>query len=429
MANKKNYVLSDIDINVAAEALEYCDPSDREEWVNMGMALKAEFGEIARDTWDQWSRKDNSYKLSSVNTRWKSFKRSGPGNIGIGTLIGKALSNGFKFDRSKVSTEDRERLDQERTKRLFLRKKEQAEEDRQIEIWRLKLSDFLISTMQTFDVEGSSEYLAKKKIAGMGVLFSNQPIIIVADQERDLLETWIGHDRYSEFFKIPKEERPKFRIMKKGVFAVPLFDIDGRLWNLQIINPSGKKIFFPGRKQGCFHVIGQIPAVGRFNICLAEGYANGACIHMALQCPVIIAFDSGNLLKVAKAFHDKYGNRINRFAICADDDQHLVRDGKKNVGMEKAKKAAEAVGGLVIAPVIDEAVDDDKDPLYDEAVKFVIDNQKCTISSVQRNLKVGYNRAARMLESMERNGIIGPMTNGVQRKVIDPNAKGAPSND
>lgn len=352
MTNKKNYVLSDIDLTVAAEALEYCDPSDREEWWSMGMALKAEFGESARDVWDQWSQKASNYKLSSVNSSWKSFKRSG---INIGTLIAKAQSNGFKFDRPKVTQEQREKLDHERKKRIALRKKEQIEDDRLIDIWRLKLSDFLISTVQNLDVEGNSDYLAKKKIAGMGVLFSTSPMVIVADQDKNLVETWIGHDRFTEFFAIPKEERPKFRMMKKGVFAVPLFDINGRLWNLQIIQPSGHKSFFPGRKQGCFHIIGQIPAVGRFNVCMAEGYANGACIHMALSCPVIIAFDSGNLMKVAKAFHDKYNNRINRFAICADDDQHLVREGKKNVGMEKAWDAAEAVGGLVIAPLIDKA--------------------------------------------------------------------------
>lgn len=357
MTNKKNYVLSDIDLTVAAQALEYCDPSDYDEWINMGMALKAEFGESAYDAWDQWSQKDSSYKLSSVNTSWKSFKRGG---INIGTLIAKALSNGFKFDRREVSQEERERLDQERKKRLSLRKKEQIEVDRIIDIWRLKLSDFLISTVQELDFEGSSDYLARKKVAGFGVLFSKQPMVIVADQERDLVETWVGHEQYTKFFQIPKEERPKFRIMKKGVFAVPLLDIDGRLWNLQIIQPSGHKSFFPGRKQGCFHIIGQIPAVGRFNVCMAEGYANGACIHMALSCPVIIAFDSGNLLKVAKAFHEKYNKRINSFAMCADDDQHLVKEGKKNVGMEKARKAAEAVGGLVIAPLIDKAVKGDQ---------------------------------------------------------------------
>lgn len=429
MTNKKNYVLSDIDINVAASALEYCDPSDREEWINMGMALKAEFGESARDIWDQWSQKDSSYKVSSVNTSWKSFKKSG---ISIGSLIAKALSNGFKFDRQEVSQEDREKLDQERKKRLKLRKKEQAEEDQLIEIWRLKLSDFLTSTMQNLDVEGNSDYLVKKKLAGIGVLFSNQPMIIVADQERDLVEIWSGHDRYTKFFDIPKEERPKFRIMKKGVFAVPLLDINGRLWNLQIIQPSGHKSFFPGRKQGCFHIIGQIPAVGRFNVCMAEGYANGVCIHMALGCPVIIAFDSGNLLKVAKAFHDKYNNRINRFAICADDDKHLLLEGKKNVGMEKAQKAAEAVGGLMIAPLIDQTVvdgDDDIDLLYEDAVLFVTEEQKCTISSVQRKLKIGYNRAARMVELMEKNGIVTPPLSGGQRKVVNSNVEKGPAND
>lgn len=427
MSNKKNYVLSDIDLNIASEALEYCDPSNRDEWITMGMALKAEFGESALDVWDRWSQKDSAYKLSSVNTSWKSFKRSG---ISIGTLIAKALSNGFKFDRSEVSPDVREKLDQARQKRLFLRKKEQAEEDRKTDIWRLKLSDFLISTMQSLDIEGNSDYLAKKKVAGMGVLFSKQPMVIVADQERDIVENYIGHERYKEFFSIPKEERPKFRIMKKGVFAVPLFDIDGRLWNLQIIQASGHKSFFPGRKQGCFHVIGQIPTVGRFNVCMAEGYANGACVHMALSCPVIIAFDSGNLLPVAQAFQDKYGNRISRFVICADDDQHLVKDGKKNVGMEKAQKAAEIVGGIVIAPLIDQIQsEDDKDPLYSEAVKFVISNQKCTISSVQRKLKVGYNRAARMIELMEENGIVSPPGNGGQRKVITSNGKGGQEND
>jgi len=417
MTHKKNYVLSDIDLTVAADALEFCDPSDRDEWINMGMALKAEFGESAHDVWDQWSQKDSSYKRSSVNSSWKSFKKSG---ISIGTLIAKALNNGFQFDRSKVSDEDRLKLDEERKKRLVLRKKEQIEDEREIDIWRLKLSDFLISTTQELDVEGNSDYLAKKKIAGMGVLFSKEPMIIVADQERDLLETWIGYDRYSEFFKIPKEERPKFRIIKKGVFAVPLLDVDGRLWNLQIIQESGHKSFFPGKKQGCFHIIGQIPAVGRFNVCMAEGYANGACIHMALSCPVIIAFDSGNLLKVAKAFHDKYNQRISRFAICADDDQHLVREGKKNVGMEKALKAAEVVGGIVIAPLIDQsATCDEIDPLYADAVQFVTDSKKCTISAIQRKLKIGYNRAARMIELMETHGIVSPMLNGGQRKVLD----------
>lgn len=47
------------------------------------------------------------------------------------------------------------------------------------------------------------------------------------------------------------------------------------------------------------------------------------------------------------------------------------------------------------------------DPLYAQAVAIVMLNQKANISFVQRHLKLGYNRAARLLESMEHNGLIG----------------------
>lgn len=49
------------------------------------------------------------------------------------------------------------------------------------------------------------------------------------------------------------------------------------------------------------------------------------------------------------------------------------------------------------------------DPLYAQAVAVVMVNQKASISLVQRHLKVGYNRAARLLESMEQAGLIGSL--------------------
>lgn len=424
MSKNKKYELSDIDLDTAIEALSYCDFADRDEWIQMGMALKSEFSEDAFDDWDRWSQQDNSYKSTDTLSSWKSFKKSG---VGIGTLIDKALSNGFKFDKKEISESDRKRLKSEREKRLKQRKKEQAEAGKKVDAWRLKLSDFLTSTMNYFDIEGSSEYLKNKKVPGFGVLFSREPMVLIADQEKDLVELQKGFDKFSGFFKIPKAEQPKFRVMKKGIFAVPLVDIDGRLWNLQIIQGSGWKSFFPGRKQGCFHIIGSIPAVGRFNICLAEGYANGACIHMALGCPVVIAFDSGNMKAVATAIKNKYGDRINRFAICADDDKHLEKQGKKNAGMTKAIETAEAVNGLVISPSIDiiQGVGDpqseeektDVDVLYGEASDFVIENQKATTSGIQRSLKIGYNRAARILEQLETNGVVGAM-DSKGRKVL-----------
>ncbi|WP_367605916.1 DNA translocase FtsK [Legionella sp. W05-934-2] len=67
---------------------------------------------------------------------------------------------------------------------------------------------------------------------------------------------------------------------------------------------------------------------------------------------------------------------------------------------------------------------EDSDPLYDEAVQFVLQSRKASISSVQRRLKVGYNRAARLIEEMERTGIVGPMDGGVREVLVDDVAKG-----
>ena len=58
------------------------------------------------------------------------------------------------------------------------------------------------------------------------------------------------------------------------------------------------------------------------------------------------------------------------------------------------------------------------DPLYDRAVAFVLESQKASISSVQRHLRVGYNRAARMIESMEAAGAVGPLENGKRQILV-----------
>jgi S-DNA-T family DNA segregation ATPase FtsK/SpoIIIE len=66
------------------------------------------------------------------------------------------------------------------------------------------------------------------------------------------------------------------------------------------------------------------------------------------------------------------------------------------------------------------ADDAEQDPLYDEAVKIVTTERKPSISYVQRRLKIGYNRAARMLEAMETAGLVGSLQTNGAREVLVP---------
>ena len=61
---------------------------------------------------------------------------------------------------------------------------------------------------------------------------------------------------------------------------------------------------------------------------------------------------------------------------------------------------------------------DESDALYDEAVAFIIESRKGSISAVQRRFKIGYNRAARLIETMEAAGILGPLEGGTREVLI-----------
>jgi S-DNA-T family DNA segregation ATPase FtsK/SpoIIIE len=68
----------------------------------------------------------------------------------------------------------------------------------------------------------------------------------------------------------------------------------------------------------------------------------------------------------------------------------------------------------------DAALEDDaeQDPMYDDAVRVVADTRRCSTSWLQRKLGLGYNRAARIVEMMERRGIVGPAQGAKDREVL-----------
>ena len=67
--------------------------------------------------------------------------------------------------------------------------------------------------------------------------------------------------------------------------------------------------------------------------------------------------------------------------------------------------------------------DGETDPIYDQAVEFILDTKKVSISSIQRRFKIGYNRAARIVETMESAGIVSPMGSNGNREILVPSRK------
>jgi len=65
-------------------------------------------------------------------------------------------------------------------------------------------------------------------------------------------------------------------------------------------------------------------------------------------------------------------------------------------------------------------VDDFHDEMYDQAVAIVCETRQASVSYIQRRLQIGYNRSARMVEQMERDGIVGPTNGAKPREVLAP---------
>ena len=110
-------------------------------------------------------------------------------------------------------------------------------------------------------------------------------------------------------------------------------------------------------------------------------------------------------------------------AFVADNEVHSVAENLREAGppafVEDILAApTEAIPG--IDPVASRGLDAEQDPLYDEAVRIVTESRKASISSVQRRLKIGYNRAARMVETMEEAGIVGSLQANGTREVLAP---------
>jgi S-DNA-T family DNA segregation ATPase FtsK/SpoIIIE len=113
-------------------------------------------------------------------------------------------------------------------------------------------------------------------------------------------------------------------------------------------------------------------------------------------------------------------------AFVADHEVHAVVNYLKSLGEpdyvdEILEETQMTTDGMTInASGIPKEAPSDQDELYDQAVAFVTTSRKASISSVQRHLRVGYNRAARIIEEMESSGVVSMPEHNGQREVLAP---------
>jgi len=109
-------------------------------------------------------------------------------------------------------------------------------------------------------------------------------------------------------------------------------------------------------------------------------------------------------------------------AFVSDDEVHRVVEYLKAQG-EPDYIEGVLEGGTVEGddgPLGEGGEGGEKDPMYDQAVEVVLKNRKASISLVQRHLKIGYNRAARLVEDMEKAGLVSAMSGSGQREILVP---------
>ncbi len=111
-------------------------------------------------------------------------------------------------------------------------------------------------------------------------------------------------------------------------------------------------------------------------------------------------------------------------ALVSDEEVHKVVERLKEAGepeyieaiLSGPQDAADELGGGGDFG----GVDAEQDELYDQAVRIVTESRRASVSGIQRRLKIGYNRAARMVEEMERAGVVGELQSNGSREVLAP---------
>lgn len=292
--------LAPISLETASAALSFITnpgSEDRDLWIRMGMALKAEFGDAGRDVWLTWSMGAKEFDAKAADASWKSFKGS---KVKIGSLLAEAKRQDFKLDKPDVIVSP-EKLAADRKERQAREAKDEAK--------RLERANAAAARAQSqwrmAAITGTSPYLVRKKV-----------------------------------------EAEACRYLPAGGLIVPMMRYDFErpaMVGKQSISADGEKKYSGGMDRfGAACRLGDVPADGDL-LGIVEGLATGLSVRMAVErrYPVFLAFDTSGLLHVARILRAKYPNS---FIVFFADDDYLT-GGK---GLEKAWAAADAIGNATV---------------------------------------------------------------------------------
>ena len=286
------------DYDEVRNALTYLDPNDRETWWKVGAALKSEFDEGGRSLWEDWSRSYPKWNERESNAQWKSFKY---GHIHIGMLFHMAKANGFTFSlnyRAPTAEETAHREAEWAVKREVQDAWDKVSRDH-----AARTANIVWKNANTRPANAGFPYLRDKGIADPAVL-ANAPINRFKDEDR---------------------------------LIIPMYDRPNHIVNRQAIDANGGKFFLPGGEvAGAYGKIAAPNSDWTGGVYLAEGFATAASIHMATGKPVIIAFNAGNLPKVAAKMAAMLPENTPVY-IAADNDA-------SQTGIKKAAEAAQVLG-------------------------------------------------------------------------------------
>lgn len=308
-------------------ALSFLDYNDEDVWIDAAMGLKSEFGDAGFDIWEAWGSQYERYNAKEARARWKSVKAGGRKTIA--SLFYDAKAAGWQDDK-KYAKPSREVIEQRKAEAA----KRHAEAEAQEAADRAAAAQHAAYMWNNAKpVEGDAHpYLQRKGVVSHGL-------------------------RVGAWEKID-HENGDVRVISEQALLVPIRDDKKNIHSLQaifagkVMGDRDKDFVTDGAKSGNFYSFGKpvavdVQGVQRQVILVGEGYATLASAHAATGHACIVAFDAGNVPKVARVLRERFPDAA--FVFLADNDQWS----EGNPGVRRARQAAEEVGGFVAIPPFD----------------------------------------------------------------------------